>query len=218
MNENTTKAIKVLVIILAVIVGGILAFAYIGDYFGLPIATAIREWIEMNYPSLISGSTFAGLVAGIRVLMVIMHKNDLSLKDILMIRKDVEHTNKEAKTTNEKLLNVITTFAEEIKELKAFKESQSKDMQEIKANEKDIMESQKTLTDINLLYAFKNSSDKVIEEFYTAYGESELLKNIRKLQEIKETKTLTPKEEKKVDTMLNAAENVIIEAKKRVRL
>ena len=218
MNERTTKTIKTLVIILFIMVGIILSFAYIGAFYGLKEAVALKVWIETYYPTLMTGSTFAGLLAGIRILMLIKTRSDLSLADILDIKLDIGKSKKDVECATTIMGETINKLEKTVDRLETANSELKQELECIKKNQAEEKEMIKLMTDVMLVYVFKNGSDKTIKELKLAYEESELLKNVRLMKEVASNNELKPKEQIKVEELIATSTQVIADAKKRVRL
>ena len=211
MDKKTQKALIITVYVVLGLLLAFLAFAFIGSHYKLPLAVSIWEWIKGNYQSLVSGSAITALLAGVRILMVIKAKNELSLQDILVIKDDVLKTNSGVAETEQKLHSTT----EELKENLGYFTLFDKKLTEMRANIADLEEKDNMIIDLLLIYVMKNKPDQTVQELRLAYEESELLKNIRALQEIKETNDLAPKQEAEANELLQAATTVIKSAKKR---
>ena len=68
-----------------------------------------------------------------------------------------------------------------------------------------------------LVYVFKNSSDQTLNEIRLAYQESELLKNVRALQDI-EKEDIPIKTKKELPQVMTATKDTLRQAKQRIRL
>lgn len=212
MDKKTQKALIITVYVVLGLLLAILAFAFIGAHYKLPLAVSIWEWIKGNYHSLVSGSAITALLAGVRILMVIKAKNELSLQDILVIKDDVLKTNNGVAETEQKLHSTTEQLQERLGLLSVF-ESKIASLQEAIA----VLEKKSNIViDLLLIYVMKNKPDQTVNELRLAYEESELLKNIKVLQDIKEENEATTKQEaKEAKELLQTAATVIKSAKKR---
>lgn len=213
-NKNITKVVFGGVYFLIFGAVGLLLFAFIGAELGFSPAIKIANYISEKLDIVVSGTTIAALLAGVRYMATIKNKSDLSIADITNVKNAIVGTNKDLIKTEEKIAEAINEFKETTVCVKTMADEMTA-MRKERAEEKELLS---TILDIQFAYVLKNSGDPTIKNIKMAYEQSELMKKVMALQKLEDRPDIIPETKKEIQQIIQVAKDEIKAAKKRVML
>lgn len=213
MTNKTSKTLMTIFYIVIVLAVGLLLFAFIGAEVGFKPAQDIMSYIQDKLDIMVSGTAITALLAGVRFLSSIKTKNESSLLSLEDLKDKVIGANGELTKTEKALSKTISNLDEKFQKL----DTVATEVTSLKDYIKGKEDREKTVIDLLLVYVFKNSSDQTLNEIRLAYQESELLKNVRALQDI-EKEDIPIKTKKELPQVMTATKDTLRQAKQRIRL
>jgi hypothetical protein len=211
---NTAKMKKILKVslwtILALLVGFLL-LAYIGAECGLEFAKEILAYINDKYSIVIGSANIGAAVALLRFVSVLQQKNDTTTAQLTESLSDIE--NKSANT-----ISALSEGLNEIKGATALLQSHPRKMELLEKANDELKERLATITDLLLYFVIPNSENKTLDELRIAFGQSNLLKNVRALQQIAESAPEESAVKEDAYQAIKAAKGAISTIKKKVSI
>ena len=210
MKEKITKIVKWVLFVTIALIGGLYLTAFVGAEFGAGWAVSIRDYIEAKWDIALGAGTAGAL------LMVVRYASN-----ILGVTNNSSRTIGQASDTINAVGGAISQVSSKVEENVGRLETGLQalagglvtlDEYKNKISLIDGFDDKiKTITDILLVYVFKNSSDSTLNEIRAAFQESELLKNIRAMREVEK---YAPSEAKQELPQVQSAAKAVIEKTK----
>lgn len=171
-KEQKRKLINTIFIILITLAVILYVGIYIGDMSGWKAATEAKNWVENNIGIVFGGSFLSALGVAYSVLLKALTKVDSGTSTLSSYQtkiSDLAEGVTSALTSVNTACEKVNSEPDTIAALKALATEQSDKINLIK--------------DIMLAYVVKNTDNKTVAQIEAAFQTSELLKNVRALQE-----------------------------------